>query len=87
MQEKYEFLKRTKELKEDGIVVGWALKGIRGNYQCKIFKADLRTKTSNKFTGFMTLIKQQIKPDDDAHGHKNSYLLAFSSRKNILCYH
>ena len=31
MQEKYEFLKRTKELKEeeeDGIVVGWALKGM-----------------------------------------------------------
>ena len=49
MQEKYEFLKRTKELKEeDGIVVGWALQGmwvsVRGNYQCKIFKADLRTK-------------------------------------------
>ena len=58
---------------------------IRGNYQCKIFKADLRTKTSNKFIGFMTLIKQQPEPDDDAHGHKNSYnLLAFSSRKYIV---
>ena len=57
---------------------------VRGNYQCKIFKADLRTKTSNKFIGFMTLIKQQPEPDDDAHGHKNSYLPAFSSRKYIV---
>ena len=32
----------------------------------------------------MTLIKQQPEPDDDAHGHKNSYLLAFSSRKYIV---
>ena len=39
---------------------------------------------SNKFIGFMTLINQQPEPDDDAHGHKNSYLLAFSSRKYIV---
>lgn len=42
-------------------------------------------KTSNKFIGFMTLIKQQPEPDDDAHvGHKNSYLLDFFFLK-IYC--
>ena len=36
----------------------------------------------------MTLIKQQQpEPDDDAHGHKNSYFLAFSSRKYIVLYY